>query len=492
MLFDFPAQPKVAVPTVDLNLKRGLDNMPPQVRAALAVVICLTFAVIPARTGEQREQTPSTCVVEPTRFQGWDAERMANRWVTLIFVPKLGGRLMQVTFGSHDYLFVNPRYLGQYFPPSQGAAEGKWFNYGGDKIWPLPEGTQDEQHWAGGSDVLDDGIYQFRVLSTGKACTVRLQGPPDERTGLEYSREISIDANSPRIAFHAEMQNITGHRIRWSVQSVTQYDTAEPGDPANYNRDFWAFTPANPASVFNRRFDAHGGPIDHPSYSVQNNNLFALHWSYLEGEVGVDSTAGWVAVVDGLSSFAMVERFRIFPGADYPERASVIFYIDGPRLNLNSKGMPEIGPTKVEDTPYYMEAELNSPLATLAPGESYAFDSEWFPTRMTPHLVEVTDAGVVGRELAAVSVGGGLRLSGFFGVFYTGRLLAHLYDAQGVALKTLETTKADPLETVSLDTTIPAPPATDRVSMHLIDEGGLDRGSLGEVKVAKGGGEKSN
>ncbi|HXX22642.1 MAG TPA: hypothetical protein VEO19_05775 [Terriglobia bacterium] len=457
-----------------------------QIRAGVAVLICLLFAGIPARAAEQKDQPPAPCVVEPTRFQGWDAERMANRWVTLIFVPKLGGRLMQVTFGSHEYLFVNPLYLGKYFPPSQGAGEGKWFNYGGDKIWPLPEGTQDEQHWAGGSDVLDDGIYQLGVLSTGKVCTIRMQGPPDERTGLEYSREISISADSPRIAFHAVMQNITGHRIRWSVQSVTQYNTAAPGDPGNYNRNFWAFTPANPASAFNRRFDAHAGPIDHPSYGIQSNSLFALHWSYLEGEVGVDSTAGWVAVVDGLSSFAMVERSRFFPGADYPERASVIFYIDGPTLNLNGKGMPEISRTKLEDAPYYMEAELNSPLVTLAPEGSYAFDSEWFPTRMTPHLVDVTDAGMVGRELAALPVGSGLRLTGFFGVFYAGRLLAHLYDARGVALKTQEVTNADPLEAVSLDATIPAPLETDRVSLHLLDERGLDRGSLGEVEVVKG------
>jgi hypothetical protein len=272
---------------------------------------------------------------------------------------------------------------------------------------------------------------------------------------------------------------------------VTQYNTAAPADPANYNRDFWAFTPASPASVFNRRFDAHAGPIDHPSYSVQNNNLFTLHWSYLEGEVGVDSTAGWVAVVDGLSSFAMVERFRFLPGADYPEHASVIFYIDGPSLQLNGKGMPEISRTKLEDAPYYMEAELNSPLVTLAPGESYAFDSEWFPARMTPHLSDVTDAGVIGRELAAVRVDGGLQLTGFLGVFYSGHLVARLYDARGVALKTLQVAKADPLEAVSLNATIPASPETDRVSLHLIDERGLDRGSLGEVKVVKGRSEKS-
>jgi hypothetical protein len=166
----------------------------------------------------------------------------------------------------------------------------------------------------------------------------------------------------------------------------------------------------------------------------------------------------------------------------------VIFYIDGPSLRLNSEGMPEIWPKKREDAPYYMEAELNSPLVTLSPGEKYAFESEWFPTRMTPRLTEVTDAGVIGQELAAVSTAGGLRVTGFFGVFYAGRLLAHLYDARGVALKEVEIISAQPTAAVALDTTIPAPPETDRISVHLLDERGLDRGSLGEVKVAKGGG----
>jgi len=269
------------------------------------------------------------------------------------------------------------------------------------------------------------------------------------------------------------------------VQSVTQYNTADPSNPAKYNHDFWAFTPANPASVFNRKFDAHAGPVDHPSYSVRNN-LFTLHWKYLEGEVGVDSNAGWVAVVDGLSSFAMLERFRFFPGAEYPERASVIFYIDGPSLQLNDQGMPEISRTKLEDTPYYMEAELNSPLVRLAPGETSTLESEWFPTRMTPQFMNATEAGMIGRELAASPAAGGVRLSGFFGVFYAGRLAARVYDARGVALKTIDVTKADPLEAVSLDTVIPAPPEAATISLHLVDEHGLDRGSLGETEIAKG------
>ncbi len=445
----------------------------------------LTLLAGSARAARPERAEPSSpCVAEATHYRGWEAERLANRWVTLIIVPQLGGRLMQVSFGGHEYLFVNPLYLGKYFPPSAGAAQGKWFNYGGDKIWPLPEGDQDENHWPGGSDVLDDGEYKLHILSSGETCTARLEGPPDERTGLEYVREVSLRADSPRIAFHALMKNITGHAIRWSVQSVTQYNTADPRDPEKYNRDFWAFTPANPASVFNRQFDAHSGPVDHPSYAVREN-LFTLHWCYLEGEVGVDSPADWLAVVDGMSRYAMVERSQYQPKAEYPERASVIFYISGPSLRLDSKGMPEMTSAKTSETPYYMEAELNSPLVTLAPGESYALDTEWFPTRMGRELTAVTDAGVIGRALSAHRVASGLRLTGSFGVFYSGYLVAHWYSSQGVHLGSLPIAAVSPLEDVSINQTAAAPPECARVSLHLLDEGGSDRGTLAEVHVAE-------
>ena len=88
---------------------------------------------------------------------------MSNRWVQLIVVPQNGGRLMQVIFAGHPYLFVNPKYAGKYFPPDPSH----WFNYGGDKLWLLPEGNDDEQHWAGGSDVLDDGLTPFERFRKG-------------------------------------------------------------------------------------------------------------------------------------------------------------------------------------------------------------------------------------------------------------------------------------------------------------------------------------
>src|SRR5437588_6069501 len=174
---------------------------------------------------ESRPPSNSPCRVEPTDYKGWHAQRLSNRWVQLIVLPQNGGRLIQVIFAGHSYLFVNPKYEGKYLPPSQS----RWFNYGGDKLWLLPEGNDDEQHWMGNSDLLDDGAYSFRKISEGEHCEVELTGPADPRTGIQFQRTIRLDAGSPRILFHATMRNTSGHTVAWSMQSVSQYDTADPG-----------------------------------------------------------------------------------------------------------------------------------------------------------------------------------------------------------------------------------------------------------------------
>ena len=206
-----------------------------------ASVIHCFLAIATAAHAATAAHTP--CQIRPLAFNGWQAQQLSNQWVQLTFVPQLGGRLMQVTFNQHPYLFINPVYQGKYISPQEAA--GRWINYGGDKIWPLPEGDEDEQHWQGASTPLDDEPYTFTVLTQAPRCTVRLEGPPDPPTGLQYTREITLASDSPEISFHAIMKNFTGHSINWSVQSVSQYNLADAADRTQYNHNFWAITPLN-------------------------------------------------------------------------------------------------------------------------------------------------------------------------------------------------------------------------------------------------------
>jgi hypothetical protein len=454
--------------------------VPSRAFSLLAAMLFATF--IPAKSCGQTQSSPA-CRVESRNFEGWHAEELSNSWVRVTIVPQLGGRVMQVTFAGHPYLFINRKYKGQYIPPDSEAAKGRWINYGGDKIWPMPEGSQDEEHWAGPvSDALDDGDYSFKILSQDSTCTIRLDGPPDAKTGLQYSREISIGANSPQISFHAIMKNIASHPIRWSVQSVTQYDTADTGSTGGFNREFWAFTPANERSVYLNQYHVRSGLADDPSFSVKND-LFTLHWLNLQNEVWVDSPGGWLAVVDGSARFAMVERFHYFEGAEYPGKATVIFYKNGPSLELDEKGMPYVTSSSPEDTPHYIEAEVNSPMVRLQPGETYALNTNWFPTRADKGFKTVTNAGVVGSPFAALSVTGGILLSGTFGVFVPGKLEAQLFDIHGDLIKKIPLQAVSPSEIVELKMEVKAPAQTARVSLHVLDQDRKDQGALGEARV---------
>jgi hypothetical protein len=427
------------------------------------------------------------CRVETVEYKGWHAQQLSNRWVQLIVVPQNGGRLMQVTFAGHSYLFVNPKFAGKYLPPKAG----EWFNYGGDKLWLLPEGNDDEQHWAGDSDVLDDGPFSFRKVSEGQTCEVELTGPTDPQTGIQFLRTIRLDADTPRIRFHASMKNVTGHPVEWSMQSVSQYDTigdagaSTPG-AAHFNHDFWTYTPANQASSYLNRYHVRFGPAENRAVSVRDDGLFALHYVHMAAELWLDSTDGWLAVVDGASRYAMVERFQYEKSKPYPGNASVIFWTNGPEMRLSSDGIPSLS-ADADASPYYLEAELNSPMCQLRPGESCNFETEWFPTRAGSEFHGVTDAGILIRQLRATGLENGkIKLSGSFGVFFSGRLVAHFYDEHGRSLGTMPVADANPTELVSLDTEIVPPGKPARLSLHLEDDHGLDRGSLQEVRVGSG------
>jgi hypothetical protein len=285
------------------------------------------------------------------------------------------------------------------------------------------------------------------------------------------------------------MKNVTGHTLEWSMQSVSQYDTSFPGaagsdQAARINHDFWTFTPANRSSSYLNRYHVRFGPAENPAVRVRDDDLFTVHYAHMAAELWLDSTDGWLAVVDGSSQFAMVERFQYEPGKPYPGKASVIFWTNGPEMKLNSDGNPSMS-SDPDASPYYLEAELNSPMCRLRPGESCSFETEWFPTRSGAEFHGVTDAGILIQPLsAAATQNGKISLSGSFGVFYSGHIVARLYDEHGHAAAVTPVADVNPNERVSLETEIASPGKTSRVSIHLVDDSGMDRGALQEVQLS--------
>ncbi len=446
--------------------------------SCLALVVPLMVLPVPCQAA-----STAGCTVQATNYLGWKAEEMANPWVKLEIVPQIGGRLIQVTFGGHDFLYVNPQLQGQVIPLE--SSEHGEHNYGGDKIWPLPEGNQDEQHWSGGGN-LDGAPFTLQVLSQGPTCAVRLTGPVDPEIGQRYIRDIGIGADTPVISFHVVMQNMSGYPRTWSEQTITEYPTSNPPGTDQFNTKFWGVTALNPSSAYLNGYHVRTGPSPNRAYSVSDGSL-RVHWNDIMQEVWIDSPSGWLAAVDGSTGYTMVERHHVDPTAEYPGKATIIFYSSGeadPRQRRpGAPATPKIPSTEPREGPF-VEAEVNSPMVELAPGESYAMDTQWYPTRMGSDFKAPTWAGVIGTPLTATSTPAGLVLSGNFGVFYAGDLVAHLYPRpRGNEDNTVKLMSVTPTEPVQLQTTIQAPTNTTRVSVHLVDAEGLDRGPLGEVLV---------
>jgi hypothetical protein len=283
--------------------------------------------------------------------------------------------------------------------------------------------------------------------------------------------------------------NTSGHPIEWSVQSVTQYDTADAKDPAHHNKDIWAFSSANPTSAYLNRYHVRFGPAENSAAKIREGGIFSLHYVPLAAELWLDSKDGWLAVVDGASQYAMVERFRYDDTKPYPGKASVIFWTNGPQLRQAPDGTVTWGRTDREPPLFYMEAELNSPMVRLYPGESHSFDTEWFPTRSDGGIQAAKDSGVVFKALRAVESkdNGQIDMTGTFGVFFSGQLVAYFYRSSGPVMGTQPVVAVDPRKIVSLQSSVAFSGHPGRVSLHLVDANGFDRGSLGEVVIEGSG-----
>jgi hypothetical protein len=154
---------------------------------------------------------------------------------------------------------------------------------------------------------------------------------------------------------------------------------------------------------------------------------------------------------------------------------------------LSSDGIATVTDGSKGVSPFYMEAEINSPMCHLRPGEACQLETDWFPTRADSEFHGVTDAGIMTKTLLGVRLENGkVRMSGSFGVFFPGRLVAHFYDEHGSMTETMPLGAATPTNLVVLDTEIAPRGKPTRVSLHLEDQDGLDRGTLQEVPIRTG------
>ena len=269
------------------------------------------------------------------------------------------------------------------------------------------------------------------------------------------------------------MQNISGFPQTWSEQTITEYRHLKPAGSENFNTKWWGVTALNPKSVYPKGYHVRSGPEENPAFVVDDGKL-RVHWNDIMQEVWIDCPSGWLAAVNGETGYTVVMRHKIDPTPAYPGEAH-----RSSSIRAGRRANDAIRITEPREGPF-VEAEMNSPRSSS--GRARA--TPWTRMVSDAHGRGLQDDDLQWCDRQATYRDRDRRRAGTlrrFGVFYAGDLVAHFYGRGGGG--TAKLMSVIPTEPVHLQTTIQAPPNTTRVSVHLVDSEGLDRGPLGEVLV---------
>jgi hypothetical protein len=425
-----------------------------------------------------------------SQYRGWESLRLANGLVEVQVVPAVGGRVIQLKLGSFEYLWVSPQLAGKLPPPTGLAPDGGWLNYGGDKLWPAPQGWGEGDQWPGPPDaVLDGGPFTAAIeAASGAAAAVKVTSPEDKRSGIQFSRIIRVANGAAHIGFDSTMKNIDTKSHRWGIWQVTQLSAVNRSGEG-YNKEVRCWSPINPASIHPRGYYVMFGAADNPSFKVDPaTKMFSANYQRIVGKAGLDNTAGWVAVTDGAAGYVFVERFTPFPDKKYPDKASAEFWLNGAGKIVTGDKTVDIKDDPVE-TPPYVESEILSPFAELKPGESYSFHLDWFAARIGGNypILDCTAFGVTCEPFTAKAADDGkVRLAGRFGVFYIAHAAVVAVDGDGKDIETVDLKlPVSPLEALVIEKDEPLPAKAAAVRLVLLDAAGKEIGELARTQIAK-------
>ena len=280
------------------------------------------------------------------KFRTWDSVQLRNQYIQVNVTAQLGGRILNYQLGDHTFLWWNRGLEGQ-VPPKGGLGRGgTWLNWGGDKLWPAPQGWDGDAQWPGPPDgILDGSPHEVQLLppSRGKE-GLQLTSLPDPRSGIMFSRTIRIFDGSSRVHVSSSMTNIVQRPVRWGIWTNTQLDARDRNGPG-WNNKFYTYAPVNTLSKLPGGHRIFFGPEINPQVeSDPRSAILKLHFEWMMGKVGLDSDGGWLANVDGSTGYVFVQMFAYQPEKQYPDDISLAVWTNG-LGTLRAYGKTEAMPT---------------------------------------------------------------------------------------------------------------------------------------------------
>lgn len=394
-------------------------------------LLILAVTVLPACSKqEKQEAAPKQVALPETGFHGWNSLILQNTYVRLDVVPELGGKIMGYELLGSQIIWHDSTRAGQVVT-DQGYGPGqKFFNPGGAKVWPAPQGWSGAGEWPGPPDNILDGS-PYEAVSSDSLITVT--SPKDDgegRTGLQFKNAYSLVPNSSMVKLNLTMTNVVDRPVTWSLWHLATVPV---------DRNSAAYVPAGKGD-----WRVMFGDPANPQWQDGENGLFQARYAQKVGKVGIKTREGWAAWHDADHGVAFVMLFPLKKGAKYPDGGSTFEIWTSGAGTVHSNNQDTVYEYKPEEA--MMELEVMGPLTRLNPGETATMDVTWASCRCSG-VIRVSPGGVVAQPL---QVEGGM-VVGKFGVFYGGYLQAVYLDRNGKQVGMNNVGEVSPLGEIQIE-----------------------------------------
>jgi hypothetical protein len=363
-------------------------------------------------------------------FFGWNSLSLENRYTKLDIVPELGGKIMGYNLRGYQILWHDSKKEG-YVEKDQGYGYGqKFFNPGGAKVWPAPQGWNGKNEWPGPPDnVLDGSAYEGK-LDNGFITVTSPRDDGEGRTGLQFKHKYSLIPSSSTVSLNLSMTNVIKQPVTWGLWHLATVPV---------DRKCTVYVPVN-------KGDWHViyGDKKNPQWMDVENGIFRAKYDKQVGKVGMKVREGWAAWHDEENNMVFVMFFPVKKGVQYPDGGSnfEIWTSGTGTIKANNKDVTsEYSPDTAN-----MELEVMGPLTRLNPGDSASLEVSWAVCHASS-VVRVVPGGVIAEEIKIKDD----IITAKFGVFYGGILQVVYLDKnkKQVGMKNLN--EISPLDEINIE-----------------------------------------
>ena len=434
--------------------------------AGTILILTLTVSCSKENTGEKKAPAQARQIVKIEKgFYGWDSITLRSAYSRLDIIPELGGKIMGYDLRGFQVLWHDPKREGELYK-NEGYGFGEsFFNPGGAKVWPAPQGWSGPGEWPGPPDnVLDGSPYE--VMQQGNSVTVTSPSDTGEgRSGLQFSHTYSLAQSASIVALKLSMKNVVDRSVKWGLWHLATVPV---------DRKMTVYVPVN-------QNDWHVifGDKNNPQWLGVENGLFRAQYDKRVGKVGMKAREGWAAWHDEENNIVYAMLFPVQKGAEYPDSGSnfEIWTSGAGTYTANNREFQ----TEYAPETAMMELEVMGPLSGLRPGESSSLDVTWGVCRCSG-VKHVTPYGVVAQE--PVIEGNTVRAK--FGVFYGGYLMIEYIDKNGNRKGIKNSMEISPISEVIIDQDIEDIASfAAGVRYHIQPFGTETLGTLGQVMFKK-------